>query len=475
MKVSKIELKGYNQFKDLTIDLTYPKGHPKEGKPLDKICIIGQGGTGKTTLLRLIKWFASVDRTIGRNVYLPFPPPKSVKMDLHFIDLSWKLQVTEVENPTDSGLSFIGSSQNSAKIDSNKLREIRNGYKSKFIPFIVNFPTEILTGNVIQSFENNDNSDKENSRKRKADYIQNLNVKQVVDFAVFEVNKIWDYVLKDVHNHIANELLIKNKIGDKIKDLNSDLKDFETLQLELSDWISQNPNPLFKLADECLDPVLLIFGLKVKREIDKATILDMGSIQLQTLSGEDVPFNFWSTGTKQLMNILLPLYELKPQNALVLIDEPERSLYPDLQRNIINEITKLGENCQFFFATHSPIIASSFDPWEIIELKFNETFNVIQEEYFSDERHVDNYKFNPRYMRWDTILKEVFDVEHDGNEAREIKLSEFADVNQKIKKKQKNKLSIEELKNDLQYIELTQKYKKLADELRWEFTDAKIK
>lgn len=51
MKISKIEIKDFHQFKDFTLDLTYPQGHEKEGKPLDKVCFIGQSGTGKTTVL----------------------------------------------------------------------------------------------------------------------------------------------------------------------------------------------------------------------------------------------------------------------------------------------------------------------------------------------------------------------------------------------------------------------------------------
>ncbi len=54
MKITKIKLEDFHQFKNLEIDLTYPKGHKKEGEPLDKVCIIGQSGTGKTTLLKII-------------------------------------------------------------------------------------------------------------------------------------------------------------------------------------------------------------------------------------------------------------------------------------------------------------------------------------------------------------------------------------------------------------------------------------
>lgn len=54
MKITNIHIKDYHQFKDFDLDLTYPKGHPKEGKPLDKVCFIGQSGTGKTTILRTL-------------------------------------------------------------------------------------------------------------------------------------------------------------------------------------------------------------------------------------------------------------------------------------------------------------------------------------------------------------------------------------------------------------------------------------
>ena len=54
MKITRLEIKDFNQFRDLDIDLTYPKGHEKEGLPLEKVCFIGQSGTGKTTLLKLI-------------------------------------------------------------------------------------------------------------------------------------------------------------------------------------------------------------------------------------------------------------------------------------------------------------------------------------------------------------------------------------------------------------------------------------
>ena len=73
MKIKYLEIKNYKQFKDLTLDLTYPQGHPKVGEPLDKICIIGQSGTGKTNLLEIIKKSVINFSKLPTNSYLPFP------------------------------------------------------------------------------------------------------------------------------------------------------------------------------------------------------------------------------------------------------------------------------------------------------------------------------------------------------------------------------------------------------------------
>lgn len=135
----------------------------------------------------------------------------------------------------------------------------------------------------------------------------------------------------------------------------------------------------------------------------------------------------------------MPLYLLKPKHTIVLFDEPERSLYPDLQRFIIDFYSSLTEDCQFFYATHSPIIASSFEPWEIVELKFDEEGHVYRELYYEGENHVDKYKYNPRYMRWDDILQRIFDMENDGSILRKEKLDELAKYNVKYKKLMKQK------------------------------------
>ena len=51
IKICKLIIKDFEQFKDIELDFT----DPKTGEPLDKICLIGRNGTGKSKLLKIIE------------------------------------------------------------------------------------------------------------------------------------------------------------------------------------------------------------------------------------------------------------------------------------------------------------------------------------------------------------------------------------------------------------------------------------
>ena len=55
MKLKSLHIDLHKHLQNLDFDFTYPDGHANAGKPLDKICFIGQSATGKTTILELIK------------------------------------------------------------------------------------------------------------------------------------------------------------------------------------------------------------------------------------------------------------------------------------------------------------------------------------------------------------------------------------------------------------------------------------
>ncbi len=205
-------------------------------------------------------------------------------------------------------------------------------------------------------------------------------------------------------------------------------------------------------------------GLKVKADIDLPSIRNLGYIQLQAPDGTAVPGEFWSTGTGHIMMTVLPLFQIKPGNAVILIDDPERSLYPDIQLEIVDLYMKHTRECQFFFATHSPIIASVFEPWEIVELKFDkEHRRVSLDRFYEGENHVENYRYYPQYLRWDSILYRIFDLKSEGGKKRNKELDKLAELNVRIRKfNEQNSLDTPEAQK------LIEKALKLSKKLDWE-------
>lgn len=91
-------------------------------------------------------------------------------------------------------------------------------------------------------------------------------------------------------------------------------------------------------------------------------------------------------GIKQIICIMYRIFELKDQEALVFIEEPELSLHPGYQRKLM-EILKKDEfaRMQFFITTHSNhFVDSAFDFDNVSVFKFinvnsrNKQFKVIQ-------------------------------------------------------------------------------------------------
>lgn len=63
-----------------------------------------------------------------------------------------------------------------------------------------------------------------------------------------------------------------------------------------------------------------------------------------------------SSGEKQILLLLLRIFLLNEKESVVLIDEPENSLDISWQYKLIDIMTQLNPNAQFFITTHSPSI-----------------------------------------------------------------------------------------------------------------------
>ncbi len=424
MKITKIFLKDFHQFKDLTIDLTYPKGHEKQGLALDKVCLIGQSGTGKTSLLELIPKFLYRYNTklVQKSGMLPI-------IDRVFVSVEFG-----IENEYSVEFSYDKKAKNNSVRPSQRIWNNPSHFKLPISSddaktyYIDHWIKDIATKLIY--FPANLNYDLEFVNETQID-------KPIMDFSEEKVASVWNLILDTVQAYQEGELHIRQEISKTVEQSSNDLEVIKKALQKLEEWKKKEFNPIEDIADNCLNTLLAPFKLRVKTELDIKSKEDLGFIKIEDFSGNEIPNGLWSTGTKQVVLSVMPLYLLKPKHTVILFDEPERSLYPDLQRFIIDFYSSLAENCQFFYSTHSPIIASSFEPWEIVELKFDKEGHVYRELYYEGENHVNNYKYNPQYMRWDDILQRIFDMENDGSPLRKEKLDELATYNVKYKKLEK--------------------------------------
>jgi predicted ATP-dependent endonuclease of OLD family len=358
MKISRIEITDFQQFKDFTLDLTYPAGHPKAGQPLDKVCFIGQSGTGKTTILRIIKQIldAAIANNNSGNILdgTEFCAFKIISKNPDVTFQSFKYNYEEKNN------SFIVYSP------------IDIEFKQKL--FYIYFNANMLDRNIDCSISEDElNKYLSNSFKYQLDFNIDFNEKKY-DFNIDNPIKIWKIILLNNRIFIKNLINITEQISKQII-LKNNFENIETIK----DWRKNQKNYLQNLANK-LNPILNEFNLEVLVDFDFTNIENMKFTPIShKINGQkynEINFEDWSTGTKQVVLTALPLFGLDTKDTIIMFDEPERSLFPDIQRRLINHYTNLAPEAQFFFATHSPIIASQFEPCERFILSFDENGKV---------------------------------------------------------------------------------------------------
>ncbi|NOT91139.1 AAA family ATPase [Ferruginibacter sp.] len=361
MKLLNIHIDSHLHLENISFDFTYPKGHSKAGLPLEKICIIGQSATGKTSILDLIRnsilkldSLEIINESIldFRNNDVNF----TFKGDIEFEINNEKLKILETEVIKGSKLLQYGSASGSIG------RLISKGMKLFFLS------SDIISKEAIDLFNQNPANIDFNENAKRLSTIRKLvnrDRNYIYQFTQNIDQNAWYSLLSEILEYrkrftqMASELINKGAIGD-LKKLN---KEFEK-------WALENKNPLVKFAD-FFNPILKRLNLEVD------LVNTEFSIPIKSKINEEViPISNLSTGTKGLLLSMFPLYELDTNNALILIDEPERSLFPDMQIDLIENYHKVAPNAQIIVATHSPFIAAAFEPEERFILYFDDKGKV---------------------------------------------------------------------------------------------------
>lgn len=365
MKISKLQIEQYRHLENLDFDFTYPDDfhiEEKRGKPLDKICFIGQSASGKTSLLELITNQAEAVQNVIYNengFSYSANVQNNVKGNINFNLTNKKITLssnTLTVNDIQHKEYFGGGSFGNLLNDDEKTGII---YLQSNILSEKN--TELFTKNpieLLEKFPNIINVDLEKQQNLLFGKVKNIGETFNSESWLFLISEILKYRKK--FNQKMSELIHKGLLGNQKK-----------LSAEFEKWQKENPNKLEEFAQK-FNPILE----KLNLEVD---IIDTEySIPIKNKrTDEIIPIQNTSTGTKGLLLTFLPLFKLDTKDSIILIDEPERSLYPDMQMDLMEYYQNLAPEAQFIIATHSPFIAASFEPEERFILSFDNEGKVV--------------------------------------------------------------------------------------------------
>lgn len=119
-------------------------------------------------------------------------------------------------------------------------------------------------------------------------------------------------------------------------------------------------------------------------------------------SNEYVDFDDLSSGQQAIITTLLGISGVISDNSLICIDEPEISLHPEWQSEIINQLQTVFQEiqgCHFIIATHSPQVVSSLksENGYIVNLEKMETYNASEHNHKSADYQLAKIFDTPGY------------------------------------------------------------------------------
>lgn len=352
MKIEKIYISNYKNLENLEMNFK------KNNEILDLVVLTGSNGSGKTRILECI--LNCFENYINSN----YKEDKN-RLDIYFqenekkcfneiLDLEMFFKILNRYNWNKVEPFVLGD--NYKKDDffekGKMLKE-----KLEVLPKIIYVPTEI-------NFQKMDTAS--TTLVQKYRFINVVDTNLIKDIPSFIATKIITAIFQNKNEKVGD---VQKKVFDEINEI------FEILEINVKvEDISQDGRniPIFKNS-----------------------------------AGEKFDINELSSGEKQLFLRTLAIKMLNPENSIILIDEPELSLHPKWQQQIVDVYKKIGKNNQIIIATHSPHILGSVKKENIILLDRNDDGKIIIK---TDEDLYDSYG-----QPTDRVLKDIMGLKSTRN------------------------------------------------------------
>lgn len=393
MKISKIYIKGFQQFQDVELDFT----NPETGLPLDKVCFIGSNGTGKSKLLRLVNWLFTVVfinfnksgqgqpyLTEGAKVVFKISYINSNYLIFHFNRNSFILRIKNLtkseEDVLISGLLALKSPEDFTK-DEKYIKYTASTLNTEFLAeFTLQKNAKDLL--IYSPAESNSNGYKNIIDVPETNVSEALELSKEFPFyaevSSEKVNVFWKLLVYNLRKR-AEERDAYENIPDNLNKTKAKLiEEFDKIHPKVLEHLALVWNRILEKAGLEFDvngasnPYQLNDNLKAYVKLSNTnSIIQYGNL---------------STGIRnyifRLGHIFSLYFNREIERGFLLVDEPENSLFPDFLFDLMDAykevvLDKRGENnTQMFFATHNPIVAAQFKPYERIILNWNEDGTV---------------------------------------------------------------------------------------------------
>lgn len=341
-KILRLHLAGYQQFADLTLDFT----HPDTGEPLDRVCLIGANGTGKSTILRVLEALAT-----GTLI----PGTGEIEATLEADRRIERFMAA----PPHAATLVAGGTERSR--DGMVLRGPDGATWGPGLTVVC--PAE-ATANVGMVLKGPPTTTLDKALERAGRKGRHVTVSTAT------IADMWSDLVAQVHARRAAR--------EAFETLPENLEKTKAELIGLFD--AQHPDPLPALAslwNAILEPAGLEFdaaGARVPVQLKDNLAAHV------KVRGTDVvvPYGALSTGMRNFLfrigHIFLTFFDLTVEDGVVLVDEPENSLFPDFLFTLMETYDAIlkPHPVQLFVATHNPIVAAQFHPHERIVLEWED-------------------------------------------------------------------------------------------------------
>ncbi len=212
----------------------------------------------------------------------------------------------------------------------------------------------------------------------------------------------------------------------------------------INEVIQRREIPSGVVIQETIDRINNMFtGMDMKTKLVDITATEP---IFESFNGKKISINQLSSGEKQLFCQAAYLQKLNLQDSIILIDEPETSLHPTWQRNILKLYQNMGKNNQIIVATHSPHVIASVKPESLFVLYPNaETGKIEPINMAKAHKHTKGVEPNQ-------ILQEIMGMEDLRDPETRQRIDEIAEL-LRLHPEQvdlpENQAKIEKLRNDL--------------------------